>query len=83
MINCRISNSRTSRICEASLEALTLDGALSFQGQQSGVISNGAQEVGAPLLKLLIILGAQPPEKFSALAFQSLLTLLPKDFLLL
>ena len=57
-----------------------------FAGQYPGVISRGAQEGGAPLVKILDHFGgAQPPPRnfCIGLAFQSLLTLLPKYFLLL
>ena len=50
-----------------------------------GVISKGAQGAEPPLLKFFITLGGSfPPENsYIGLAFQSLLTLLPKYFLLL
>ena len=47
----------------------------------AGVISRGAQVGGAPLLKFLLIWGAQPPKNSCiGLAFQSLLALLPKFY---
>ena len=56
-----------------------------YIGARAGVICRGAQGGGAPLLKFFITLGGLAPFKNSCfgLAFQSLLTLLPKYFLLL
>ena len=57
-----------------------------YTNGQPGVISRGAQGGGAPLVKIFDHFGgAQPPPRNSCigLALQSLLTLLPKYFLLL
>ena len=75
----------TVNLCTHDYDLSSMKHQTQFSGRKPGVISRGAQGDGAPLIKLTVHFGGLSPPKNSCIgfAFQSVLTLLLKCFVLL